>query len=471
MTLPRVLFIDDQPAARELFLRMLDPQRYEASVAASVAEAEEAVHRAAPDVAITDLRMPGVDGLEALARLHRIAPELPIVVVSAFGTVDNAVEAMKKGAFDFLRKPFDRGEIELVIQRALRQVRILKENASLRSQVERTFRKENIVCRSAAMSAVIDLIERVAPSDVSVLIQGESGTGKDLVAKLVHHSSHRADGPFVSLNCSAIPEQLLESELFGYEKGAFSGADHPKTGFFVKADRGTLFLDEIGDMSLALQPKLLRVLQDGEFYPVGGRQLVRTNVRLICASNQNLQKMIEQNRFRQDLLYRINTVSLVLPPLRERPEDIPLLVEAVLGSLRARRDHTPRAVSAPALRCLLEYRWPGNVRELEHVIERAVLVCDGDEIQPQDLPPELRAATPAAGAELASRQAQHAPIQSYKVARGEFEQRYFSRVLDEAGQNVQRAAELAGLHRTTLYEKLAKLGLHVERPGRPDTDH
>ena len=457
MRLPAILFVDDQRSARELFVRLIDPEKYVPLTAASVTEAQDLIRSERPDVVVTDLRMPEVDGLEGLERFHKMDPDLPVILITAFGTVETAVEAMKRGAFDYIRKPFEPSEIEIVIDRAVKHRNLVRENARLRSEVAKKFSAGNIVCRSPAMATVMELIDRVAPSDFSVLILGESGTGKDLFAKRVHHLSLRAQKPFVSINCSAIPEHLLESELFGYEKGAFSGAVSSKAGFFSEADGGTLFLDEIGDMSLNLQPKLLRVLQDGEYYAVGSRRLSKSNVRLVCASNQNIQGLVEEGRFRQDLYYRINTVKVVLPPLRERPEDIPLLVEHFRTRIAKHSPRVPKGVTAAAMRCLLEYQWPGNVRELEHAIERASLVCDADELRPEDLPPELR----CNGVQPAAKSNGHST--AYKNARNEFERSYFTRLLAETGGNIQKAAAIAGIHRTTFYEKLTKLDIKFDR--------
>ena len=448
-----ILFIDDQQSARDLFLRLLDPHKYKPIVAPGVVAAEEYLRHEAADVVVTDLRMPDVDGLQGLERLHLTDPDLPVVLITAFGTVETAVEAMKRGAFDYLRKPFDPAELEIVIDRAIAHRQLLRENKRLRSEVARRAASEDIICAAPAMSSVMDLIARVAPSDFSVLMLGESGTGKDVVAKRIHQLSDRSKQSIVSINCSAIPEHLLESELFGHEKGAFSGASEAREGFFAEADGGTLFLDEIGDMSLALQPKLLRVLQNGEYYRVGSRRLAKTDVRLVCASNRAIEDLVDRGQFRQDLYYRINTVRIDLPPLRQRTEDIPALIEHFLVQLAAHHPRVPHTVSASAMALLLEYPWPGNVRELEHVIERASLVCDGDEIRPESLPRELRDKGNAAGVAAA------AIDTPYKDARRSFEHGYFVQLMDRAGHNVQKAADLAGLHRSTLYEKLAALGV------------
>jgi DNA-binding NtrC family response regulator len=454
-----ILFIDDQQSARDLFLRVLDPHKYKPIVASGVAVAEEYLRHETADVVVTDLRMPDIDGLEGLARLHATDPDLPVVLITAFGTVETAVEAMKHGAFDYLRKPFDPAELEIVIDRALTHRQLLRENQRLRSEVARRAAPPDIICAAPAMASVMDLIARVAPSDFSVLMLGESGTGKDVFAKRLHQLSSRANQSFVSINCSAIPEHLLESELFGHEKGAFSGANQAREGFFAEADGGTLFLDEIGDMSLALQPKLLRVLQNGEYYRVGSRRLAKTDVRVVCASNRAIEDLVEHGQFRQDLYYRINTVRIELPPLRQRTADIPALAAHFLQRLAERHPRMPHAISAPAMALLLEYAWPGNVRELEHLIERASLVCDGEEIGVACLPREIRGSgTPG----VASAAQVDRP---YKDARREFEHSYFVHLLERSGNNVQRAADLAGLHRSTLYEKLAALGVAFEHEG------
>jgi DNA-binding NtrC family response regulator len=454
MKKPTILFIDDQKSARDLFSRQLDPERFRPLTAPGVLAAEELIRQEAPDVIVTDLRMPDIDGLDGLERFHTLDPELPVILITAFGTVETAVEAMKRGAFDYVRKPFDTGELEIVIDRALGHRNLLRENARLRSEVARKSASDDIICRAPAMMSVMDLAARVAPSDFSVLILGESGTGKDLFAKRIHQLSNRASAPFVSLNCSAIPEHLLESELFGHEKGAFSGATNARAGFFAEADGGTLFLDEIGDMSPNLQPKLLRVLQNGEYYRVGSRRLTKTDVRLVCASNRRIEELVEKGQFRQDLYYRINTVRIALPPLRQRTEDIPLLVEHFLQKLRKTFPHVPARLNAQAVRHLLDYGWPGNVRELEHVMERSCLVCDGDELRADDLPPEIRG-TASTGIAVAER--------AYKDARRDFERNYFLQLLASAEGNIQKAAELAGIHRSTLYEKLAALQIAVDR--------
>jgi two-component system response regulator HydG len=458
MTPSKVLIVDDQQTAREYMARLLDKEKYAPLMAAGVLEAEALLRLERPSVVITDLNMPKVDGLEGLARFKKIDPDLPVLIVTAFATVETAVQAIKLGAFDYIRKPFEPGEFEVILDRAVTHRHLVEENRRLRSEVAEKFTRDNIVCRSRAMNTVMDLVARVAPSGISVLIQGESGTGKDLFAKRIHYMSDRASQPFVSLNCSAIPEHLLESELFGYEKGAFSGANTTRAGFCAEADGGTFFLDEIGDLSQGLQPKLLRVLQDGQYYPVGSRKLTKVDIRLVSATNQDLEGQVASGKFRQDLFYRINTVRILLPPLRDRPEDIPLLVQHFLGQVQKRFPKAPEAVSPAAMRCLSEYRWPGNVRELEHTMESAALICDGKEIRPEDLGAHVRGVD-----EVPHEPGSPAGGGTFRHAREEFERNYFVGLLAQTQGNVQRASQIAGIHRTTLYEKLAKLGVHFEK--------
>ncbi|MBI5494168.1 MAG: sigma-54-dependent Fis family transcriptional regulator [Deltaproteobacteria bacterium] len=456
MKTARILVVDDEKSAREMLARWLDPARYEVRTAAAVEEAEETMRAFRPDVVVTDLAMPKVDGLQGMERFRRIDPDAPVIIVTAFATIETAVQAMKNGAFDYVRKPFEMSELELVIERAVAHRELVAENRRLRQEVADKFSRDNIICRSRAMTQVMDLIARVATTDISILIQGESGTGKDLFAKYIHHLSNRAQKTFVSLNCSAIPEHLMESELFGHEKGAFSGAVSSRDGFCAEANGGTFFLDEIGDLSLALQPKLLRVLQNGEYYAVGSRRLAHTDVRLVCATNQDLEKLVREGKFRQDLYYRINAVRVVLPPLRDRPQDVPLLVQHFLAQLQKRLGREPPQVGPEAMRCLMEYRWPGNVRELEHVVERASLVCATPMIRPEDLPSEL-------GEHAVAGPALEVASGNYRHVRDEFERSYFTRLLGQTGGSVQKAAQLAGIHRTTLYEKLGKLGIQFDR--------
>ncbi len=456
---PNLMVVDDLDSARQMVKRVLG-RSYAVFDFASVAEALPAVDRAPFDVIVTDLRMPGIDGIEGLRRFKAKVPEIPVVLVTAFATVETAVEAMKAGAFDYLKKPFEPDELELVVARAVEHARLRRDNAKLRSELRGTFDVHGIVGKSQAMKDVVSILERIAPSDVPILIEGESGTGKDLLARAAHALSRRAQGPYVALNMSAIPENLAEAELFGHEKGAFTGAEQAREGFFAEAEGGTLFLDEIGLLPAALQPKLLRVLQDGEYIPVGSRKPRKANVRVVAATNEDLARSVKEGRFREDLWFRLRVVPVRLPPLRERREDVPLLVDHFVAKHALRLGRPPLHPDADALRALLDHPWPGNIRELEHAIERGLLLARGDAITLADLPPELgRAAQDAAAAGNGEGR--------YRRARDAWERRFLEDLLREEGGNVAKAAEAAGLHRSTLYEKLTRHGLVEEKDAKP----
>ncbi len=450
MKKPKLMVIDDLDSARSMMKRTL-ARSYDVYDFASVLEALPAVERADFDCIVTDLRMPGIDGLEGLRRFKEKVPEIPVILVTAFASVETAVEAMKVGAFDYLKKPFEPEELEIVVARAVDHSRLLRENAKLRSELSGTFDVEGIVGKSQAMKDLVALLRRIAPSEVPIIIEGESGTGKDLLARAAHALSPRREGPYVALNMSAIPENLAESELFGHEKGAFTGADQPRPGFFAEAEGGTLFLDEIGLLPPALQPKLLRVLQDGEYIPVGSRKPRKANVRVVAATNEDLARSVREGRFREDLWYRLRVVPLRLPPLRERRQDVPLLVEHFVRKHALRLSRPPVFPDAEAMRALLDHPWPGNIRELEHAIERGLLLAQGPAMTLADLPPELSAS--------ASEAAPAAGEGRYRRSRDAWERRFLEELLHEAGGSVARAAELAGLHRSTLYEKLTRFDL------------
>jgi len=445
---PKLMVIDDLDSARAMMRRTLS-RGYEVYDFASVAEALPAVERAEFDALITDLRMPGIDGLTGLRRFKAKVPDLPVILVTAFATVETAIEAMKAGAFDYLTKPFEPEELELVVARAVEHARLKRDNARLREQLTGASGAHGIVGSSPGIRDVTSILQRIATSNVPILIEGESGTGKDLLARAAHAMSARAGKPYVALNMSAIPENLAEAELFGHEKGAFTGADQAREGFFAEAEGGTLFLDEIGLLPPALQPKLLRVLQDGEYIPVGSRKPRKADVRIIAATNEDLGAQVKAGKFREDLWFRLRVVPVRLPPLRERREDIPLLIEHLIRKHAVRLDRPPRQPDAAALRALLDHRWPGNIRELEHAIERGLLLAQGEAITLADLPPELTPAPVAEGGDGGR----------YRVARDTWERRWLEELLREAGGSVGKAAELAGLHRSTLYEKLKSHGL------------
>jgi two-component system response regulator HydG len=455
-TKPRLMVIDDLDSARQMMKRTL-ARSYEVFDFASVSEALPALERAEFDCIVTDLRMPGIDGLEGLRRFKAKVPEIPVILVTAFATVETAVEAMKAGAFDYLTKPFEPEELELVVARGVEHAHLRRDNARLRSELAGGVSVQGIIGKSQALKDVLKILERIAPSDVPILIEGESGTGKDLLARAAHAMSRRAAGPYLALNMSAIPENLAEAELFGHEKGAYTGAEQAREGYFAEAKGGTLFLDEIGLLPAQLQPKLLRVLQDGEFTPVGSRKPQKADVRVVAATNENLAKAVKEGKFREDLWFRLRVVPVRLPPLRERREDLPLLVEHFIRKHSIRLDRPPLPLDAAALRAVLDHGWPGNIRELEHAVERGLLLAQGEAITLADLPPEL---SPSSVAEPAAGGADG----RYRRARDAWEQKFLEELLREAGGSVGKAAELAGIHRSTLYEKLARYGL-VEKGG------
>ncbi len=451
-----ILVVDDQAPAREILSRYLKTVGYEPMTAESVARAQEILEAETVDAVLVDLRMPGADGIEGLRQFKKYDAQLPVILVTAHATVESAVAAMKLGAFDYMRKPIEFDQLEIVVGRALEHRRLLKENRQLRAVIEDRYRLENLLGKSPPMQVLFDLIRKVGPAGVPVLITGESGTGKDLVAKALHGQSPRAGNKFLSINCAAVPESLLESELFGHERGAFSGAVKARTGYFREADGGTLFLDEIGDMSPGQQAKLLHALESGEIIPVGSEKPVRVDVRLVAATNRDLEELARKGTFREDLLFRIDTVRLELPPLRERRDDIPLLAAHFLARVSLTTGVEAPSLSAASMRCLLDHSWPGNVRELAHAIEHAVLVAVGEKIQPEDLPTrvcdEQTALTSMASASDGT---------AFREARSAFERAYFSDILKRADGKMGLAARLAGIHRTTFHKKLRQLGLDL----------
>jgi two-component system NtrC family response regulator len=384
-----ILIVDDEKNYLLVLEALLTDAGYEVITRDNASEALEIITSHDLDLVITDMRMPGVDGMEFLVQLRALQPEIPVIMMTAYATVEKAVEAMKQGAFDYITKPFKNEELILTIRKALEMHRLKEENRLLSRELQERFKFGNIVGKSRVMRQVYEIIEKVAQTRASVLITGESGTGKELIARAIHFNSPRSDKPFVSVNCSALPETLLESELFGHERGAFTGAVTRRKGRFELAHNGTLFLDEVGDMSSALQVKLLRVLQEMRFERVGGTATLKVDARLVAASNRDLKREVELGRFREDLYYRLKVVHINIPPLRERRDDIPLLVHHFLKKVAKANGLPVKNVSHEAVKYLYQYDWLGNVRELENVIERAVILCDGNEIRPQDLTEEL----------------------------------------------------------------------------------
>ncbi|MDD3800762.1 MAG: sigma-54-dependent transcriptional regulator [Desulfuromonas sp.] len=448
---PHLLVVDDEVSLREFLCLMLEGEGYQVDSAADGAQALQRLEQQAYDLVLTDLRMPGTDGLELLRQVQRLRTDTLVVLMTAYATAEQAVEAMKQGAYDYLIKPFKNDELRLVIRKALGHQALRQENQRLRQVLDQRHRFDQLVGKSPAMCQLYQLIERVAPTSASVLITGESGTGKELVARAIHEHSPRAPGSFVAVNCGAIPEQLLETELFGHEKGAFTGAVHKKNGLFDQASGGTLFLDEVAELPPHMQVKLLRALQERRIRPVGAADEHAVDVRVVAATNQDVASRVEQGSFRQDLFYRLNVVHLQLPPLRQRPEDIPLLVEALCQKLAPQRKI---AVAPELMRHLLDYDWPGNVRELENVLERCLILDSAEVLGVQCLPPDLcgRSQSPP----LVRLPPEGLQLEDYL-------QQVERQLLDQALQRCQgvrsRAARLLGLSFRSLRYRLQKLGL------------
>ena len=437
---PRILVVDDETVVRESLKDWLMEDDYEVGLAASGEDAVSMAQEKSWDVILLDLKMPGMDGLETLKRLKKMMPEAEVLMMTAFATIDTAVQAMKEGAFDYLVKPFDPDEIEMHIKKIVGHKELVLENILLRQKLEEKYQYDEIIGKSGAMQEVFELITRIAPTDSTVLITGETGTGKELIAQAIHGNSNRCYMPFIAVSCGALPDSLLESELFGYEKGAFTGAEHTKKGRFEMADKGTIFLDEIGDISLKTQVDLLRVLQQKEFRRLGGEEVIKVDVRILAATNRDLQKAIRENRFREDLYYRLNVISIHVSPLRERKEDIPLLVETFIRRYCLEMNKEEVKIAPTALKLLLDYDWPGNVRELENVIERALVIGQGKEIAVDDLPFSRKELGP-----------EKFP-KSLKI----MEQMHIERILEETDWNISRAARELDIDRQTLYNKIEK---------------
>jgi DNA-binding NtrC family response regulator len=444
----RILAVDDERHQRDILQMILNAEGYETSVAGTARQAMQEARGQTFDVVLTDLKMPDKNGIALLEDLLALQSGLCVVLMTAHGTIDSAVEAMRKGAFDYLTKPLEKEELLLVIRRAMERTRLLRENRMLNEQLHDRFRIENIVGNHGSMQNVFRIVYKVAASTSTVLIYGESGTGKELVAQALHQQSDRHERPFYAVNIAALPESLLEAELFGHEKGAFTGADGRKIGLFEQASGSTLFLDEVGDLKRDLQVKLLRTLQEREIMRVGGNERIKVDVRIIAASNLDLEQAVREGRFREDLYYRLNVIPIVLPPLRERRTDIPLMVEHFVKKYGAGKT---RSISAAALKFLVEYDWPGNVRELEAVVERSLLLAEHDVVAPEDLPPNVRAnisltrgpmglEIPEAGIDLEA-----------------VEKSLVLKALEKAHGNVTRAARLLGLSRRTLQYRLEKI--------------
>jgi len=455
MERPRLLIVDDEPSVRES-LRMILKEGYELRMAASGEAALDILGGESVDVVLLDILMPGMDGLETLERISLVKPAPPVIMLTATKTVKTAVNAMKLGAFDYITKPFDIDELQLQIDRAVQSAALLHEVEALRHEVGRRYSFENIVGGSPKMQEVLKTVGMVAPLKTTVLITGESGTGKEVIAKAIHFNSPRSNQPLITLNCSAIPDNLLESELFGHERGAFTDAYAKKLGQFEHADEGTIFLDEIGEMNPATQAKILRVLEQGTFTRVGGAHAVQVDVRVIAATNRDLNQGMRDGTFRSDLYYRLNVVAIHLPPLRERPEDLAPLIRHFLGLKSRELGVAEKSFSSEALDCLMTYRWPGNVRELENVIERALVLSQASTMTPADLPQYVANGN---GEPHATPQPVIRGEKRLSEAVDQFEQELIRNALVEADYNQTRAAELLGTTRRILKYKMDKLGI------------
>jgi DNA-binding NtrC family response regulator len=455
----RILVCEDDQVARELLVEILDREGYQVEAHASGDEAVARAGKSEYDLVISDVRMgEGAGGMDVLAAFQKHAAQTPIILITAFGDVTGAMQAIQKGAYDYVSKPFNVSELSETVRRALERSRLLEENRALKkkSGEKDEPRIESFVGRSPQMLDVYKMVARVAPSMSTVLVVGESGTGKELVARAIHTHSPRAQGPFVAVNCTALTESLLESELFGHAKGAFTGAVAPRRGLFEEAQGGTLFLDEIGDVAGKMQAQLLRVLQEGEIRRVGGNEAIKIDVRVVAATNRELENEVAQGRFREDLYFRINVVTIKLPPLRERPSDIPILVKHFLAKYAARERRADTSIAREAMEALERYPWPGNVRELENVIERALALSKDGVVLVSDLPPEVPGIQTAPPPGLVDD----------RPSLAELERRYIQLILTETGGNKKKAAEILGIDRRTLYRTLERHG--IEEPEADD---
>ena len=464
----RILVIDDEAAIRDSLRMILEYEDYQFLGAASGQEALDLVQRERPDVVLLDIKMPGMDGMEVLRKLRAFDEGLPVVMISGHGTTATAVEAIRLGAIDFLDKPLSSERVIVTLQNVLRQSELSSENRDLRVAMEG---KYELVGQSAALRGVLEAVTRAAPTNATVLLLGESGVGKELVARTIHRNSARASQRFVQVNCAAIPEELIESELFGHEKGSFTGATEKQVGKFEQADRGTIFLDEIGDMSQKTQAKVLRVLQEQEVERLGSARTIKVDVRVIAATNKNLEEAIARGEFREDLFFRLNVIPIVVPPLRERREDIPRLVQHFAKRMAEEHNLKPKRVDAAAMEALQRYRWRGNIRELRNTVERLLIMTPSDLVRIEDLPAEIRSADalPRILPEADGPAKPGEPVAPGPGTLREFkdaaERAYLVQKLRENGWNISRTAELIDTPRSNLYKKLEQYQISQETDG------
>lgn len=453
-----ILVIDDEKDMLVTCSRIIKRMGYQCHVFDNSVEALEKMVGLEPNLIITDLKMPDVDGFKIMERAKESIPRALVIVVTGFASVDSAIQAMKNGAFDYLPKPFKLDQLQLAIKKAFQQLDLREENQLLRNQLQEVINSENIIGANGGLQQIFKLIGKIAKSDVTTLVLGESGTGKELIAHTIHKNSRRSTGPFIPVDCASLPENLLESELFGYEKGAFTGANRTKEGLVELASGGTLFLDEIGELSLVLQAKLLRALEEQAFRRVGGNKLIKVDVRIVTATNRDLEQMVAAKEFREDLYYRLNVITLKLPPLRERREDIPLLVNHFCAKFARKTDKKIKGCAAEVMDLLQKYGWPGNVRELRNTIERAVSLAESELIEVQDLP--QRVVQPRMLTMEHSDIPTDLPFHEAKeLWIGQFEAKYVRELLNRFDGNMTRAAEWAGIDRKTIHRLLKKRNL------------
>ncbi|MGH9729850.1 MAG: sigma-54-dependent transcriptional regulator [Candidatus Acidiferrales bacterium] len=446
-----ILIVEDEAKMRRLLELNLGEEGFSTHAAADAETGLKLLSQEKIDLVVTDFKLPGMNGLEFLQAVKRVDASLPVVIMTAYGSVESAVEAMKVGASDYVLKPFSLAEMILVIRKELDARKLRDENRSLREALGQRYEYANVVAKGEKMQAVLALVERVTPTNSTVLLGGESGVGKDLIARAIHEHSHRASGPFIKINSTAIPENLLESELFGYEKGAFSGATTSKPGKFELADKGTLFLDEIGDVPPAIQVKLLRVLQERQFERLGGTKTLKVDVRLIAATNRDLRAALEEGTFREDLYYRLNVVAIDIPPLREHKEDIPALANFFLERFARESGKPVRGITPAAMKLLMDFHWPGNVRELENILERGVTLSSGPMLDAADIHLDTRTPNHQAGA---------APVIPEGTTLDKWEQEIIREALRRANGNKSQAARALGLSRNALRYRLSQMGVN-----------
>ncbi|HXT54615.1 MAG TPA: sigma-54 dependent transcriptional regulator [Candidatus Eisenbacteria bacterium] len=463
MSAGNLLVVDDDQNLIELIALKLKAEGYEVTTASTGQEAVQAAKGAIFDLCIVDLRLADQDGISVMRELHSINPGMRVIILTGYGTVESAVQAMQEGAYSYLSKPFNTQELLLQISRALENRRLNSEIQRLKGLLEQAYDFPNIVAKSAKMRSVLDIVSRIADTESTIYLQGESGTGKELIAKAIYLASSRRDKPFVAVNCAALPEPLLESELFGHEKGSFTGADRSTRGLLSQANNGTFFLDEIGDMPLSIQAKLLRALQDKQFYPVGSEKPVAVNVRIIVATNKNLEEEVAKGNFRLDLFYRLHVIPIHLPPLRDRKEDIPLLADRFLKQISQQMKKKIKGITPEAMRKLMLYDWPGNVRELENTLEYAVAMTRHDMLTEDSILHTKGTMANSRTEDLVTfGNGTKGPVKSYKSAKYEFEKGYLVHLLKLCGGKASEAAKLAGKSRTDFYELLRKHEIKID---------